>query len=147
MWWTFVGEVLKPIKTDMQSWPAPESRLKFVSCKFISTSKNVFCKSLFPWRKHGLKYMVACGACRGQSYGNSVGITEELCWRFVWEKPVWFIKLTFNDSICWLRLWILVLTAGIYLFKVCSKNTKSRSENCSKLTIETQEHPFWCLSC
>ena len=32
------------------------------------------------------------------------------------------------------------IIAGIYLFKVCSKNTESRSENYSKLTIETQEH-------
>ena len=67
--------MLKPIKTDMQ--PAPESVLKFVRCKYKSPSKSVSRTNLCFCRKHGLKSMVACGECRGESCGNSVDITEE----------------------------------------------------------------------
>ena len=73
--WTFVGKVLKPIRTDMQ--PAPESVLKFVHCKCKSTSKNVCRTNLCSCRKHGLKCMVARSECRGELCGNSVDIIEE----------------------------------------------------------------------
>ena len=73
--WTFVGEVLKPIKTDMQS--AQESILKFVRCKCKSTSKNVYRTNLCSCREHGLKCMVACYECRSESCGSSVDIIEE----------------------------------------------------------------------
>ena len=36
------------------------------------------------------------------------------------------------------------MNAGIYLFKVNSRNTRTRSEICSKLTIKTPEGPHWC---
>ena len=73
--WTFAGKVLKPIKTDMQ--PAPESVWKFVRWKYTPTSKNVCCTNLYSCRKHGLKCMVACGECRGESCRNSVDIIEK----------------------------------------------------------------------
>ena len=66
---------MKPIKTDMQ--PAPESTLKFVSCKCKSTSKTVCRKNLYSCRKHGLKCMIACGECRGESCGNYVDSIEK----------------------------------------------------------------------
>ena len=71
----FVGKVLKSIKTGMQ--PAPESRLKFDRCKCKLISKNVCHKNLCSCQRHGLKCMVACGKCRGESYGNAVDIIEE----------------------------------------------------------------------
>ena len=75
MGWTFVGKVLKQIRTDMQ--PAPESVLKFVRCKCKLSSKNVRCTNLCSCRKHDLKCMVAFGNCRSESCGNSVDINEE----------------------------------------------------------------------
>ena len=73
--WTFVGNVLKPIKTDMQ--PAPESVLKFVRCKCKLSSKNIRRTNLCSCQKHDLKCMVAFGECRDESCGNSVDINEE----------------------------------------------------------------------
>ena len=58
--------------------PAPESILKFVRCKYISTSKNVCRTNLYSCRKHGLKCMVACNECRGESCRNSVDIIEDM---------------------------------------------------------------------
>ena len=43
-----------------------------------------------------------------------------------------------------------VLPAGIYLLKVNNRNTRTRCEICSKLTIKTPERrlaSFWCLYC
>ena len=57
--------------------PAPESVLKFVRCKWKLTSKNLCRTHLCLCQKHGLKCMVACGECRGESCGNSVDIIEE----------------------------------------------------------------------
>ena len=40
--------------------------------------------------------------------------------------------------------------AGIYLLKVNNRNTRTRCEICSKLTIKTPERrlaSFWCLYC
>ena len=37
--------------------------------------------------------------------------------------------------------------AGIYMFKVNNRNTRTRCEICSKLTIKTPERSFWCLYC
>ena len=38
--------------------------------------------------------------------------------------------------------------AGNYMFKVNNKNTRTRCEICSKLTIKTPElASFWCLYC
>ena len=39
---------------------------------------------------------------------------------------------------------------GNYMFKVNNRNTRARSEICSKLTIKTAERrlaSFWCLYC
>ena len=39
---------------------------------------------------------------------------------------------------------------GIYMFKVGNRNTRTRCEICSKLTIKTKERhhlSFWCLYC
>ena len=43
-----------------------------------------------------------------------------------------------------------VVRAGIYLLKVNNRNTRTRCEICSKLTIKTPERrlaSFWCLYC
>ena len=40
--------------------------------------------------------------------------------------------------------------AGNYMFKVNNRNTRTRYEICSKLTIKTPERrqaSFWCLYC
>ena len=42
------------------------------------------------------------------------------------------------------------IPAGIYLLKVNNRNTRTRCEICSKLTIKTPERrlaSFWCLYC
>ena len=38
---------------------------------------------------------------------------------------------------------LLLLPAGIYLFKVNNRNTRTRCEICSKLTIKTTERRQW----
>ena len=43
-----------------------------------------------------------------------------------------------------------IFPAGNYMFKVKNRNTRARSEICSKLTIKTLERGlalFWCLYC
>ena len=37
--------------------------------------------------------------------------------------------------------------AGSYMFKVNNRNTRTRCEVCSKLTIKTPERRHWCLYC
>ena len=37
--------------------------------------------------------------------------------------------------------------AGNYMFKVNNRNTRTRCEICSMLTIKTPERTFWCLYC
>ena len=40
-----------------------------------------------------------------------------------------------------------VIPAVNCMFKVNNRNTRTRCEICSKLTIKTPERPFWCLYC
>ena len=40
----------------------------------------------------------------------------------------------------------LVYQAGIYLLKVNNRNTRTKCEICSKLTIKTPERRHWCVS-
>ena len=55
-----------------------------------------------------------------------------------------------NDISLWVyKRWNHV-PAGIYLLKVNNRNTRTRCEICSKLTIKTPERrlaSFWCLYC
>ena len=37
----------------------------------------------------------------------------------------------------------MLVSAGIYLFKVNNRNTRTRFEKCSKLTIKTPERRQW----
>ena len=39
----------------------------------------------------------------------------------------------------------MLIPAGIYLFKVNNRNTRTRCEICSKLTINTPERRQWAL--
>ena len=41
---------------------------------------------------------------------------------------------------------LYLLPAGIYLLKVNIRNTRTRCEICSKLTIKTPERRQWCRS-
>ena len=41
---------------------------------------------------------------------------------------------------------VKMIPASIYLFKVNNGNTRKMCEICSKLTITTQERPYWCRS-
>ena len=53
-------------------------------------------------------------------------------------------------EIFWKRFVFLDNPAGIYMFKVNNRNTKTRCRICSKLTIKAPERPqpsFWCLYC
>ena len=36
-----------------------------------------------------------------------------------------------------------MVPAGIYLLKVCNKNTRTRCEMCSKVTVKTPERHHW----
>ena len=53
----------------------------------------------------------------------------------------------------WQTLWntevftVCTVPAGIYLLKANSRNTRTRCKICSKLTIKTPGHQFWCLYC
>ena len=37
--------------------------------------------------------------------------------------------------------------AGNYMFQVNNRNTRTKREICSKLTIKTPERRHWCLYC
>ena len=44
----------------------------------------------------------------------------------------------------------LFMPVGIYVVKVNNRNTRTRCEMCSKLTVKTQEQcleSFWCVYC
>ena len=41
----------------------------------------------------------------------------------------------------------LNITFGNYMFKVNNRNTRTRCEICSMLTIKKPERTFWCLYC
>ena len=66
--------------------PTPESVLKFIRCKCKSRSKNICRTNLYSCRKHGLKWMVACSECRGESCGNSVDIIEDMFERNLFDN-------------------------------------------------------------
>ena len=40
----------------------------------------------------------------------------------------------------------IILPAGIYLFEINNRNTKTMCETCSKLTIKIPERRQWCRS-
>ena len=63
-----------------------------------------------------------------------VGAPQKLTWR-----------RTFLYLISYLFLF-LTYPAGIHLLKVDNKNTRTRCEICSKLTIKIPERHHWCLS-
>ena len=57
------------------------------------------------------------------------------------HSPFYFIQST---------KYFIINPAGIYLLKVNNRNTRTRCEICSKLTIKTPERrlaSFWCLYC
>ena len=58
-----------------------------------------------------------------------------------WEgnKKIFQVKI-FNVKHSWMY------PAGIYLLKVNNRNTRTRCEICSKLTIKTPERHHWCRS-
>ena len=59
------------------------------------------------------------------------------------------IKTLHNESLCFTFIYTVFrfFPAGIYLLKVNNRNTRTRCEICSKLTIKTPERTFWCLYC
>ena len=62
-------------------------------------------------------------------------------------KTTFFIILKISSK---LLFTFHTIPAGIYLLKVNNRNTRTRCEICSKLTIKTPERPlasFWCLYC
>ena len=70
-------------------------------------------------------------------------------------KILAFFLSDFNVFVCWqlfafVSSKIVVIPAGNYMFKVNNRNTRTRCEIGSKLTIKTPERcqaSFWCLYC
>ena len=72
-----------------------------------------------------------------------------------WQVLKWFLSkliLNLNNSYIvfrYLPKWTLVfarIPAGNYMFKVHSKNSRTKFEICSKLTIKIPERRQWCRS-
>ena len=57
-----------------------------------------------------------------------------------------FVVETFFVDIMRMICHIDFNTVGIYLLKVYNRNTRTRCEICSKLTIKTSERRHWCRS-
>ena len=70
-------------------------------------------------------------------------------------KILTFFLSDFNVFVCWqlfacVSSKIVVIPAGNYMFKVNNRNTRTRCEIYSKLTIKTPKQclaSFWCLYC
>ena len=73
--WKLDGTVLVPVMTDLDA--APESLLKFVRCKCNLSSKNPCGSNICSCRKKGLKYVTACGDCRGESCKNAEEVVPD----------------------------------------------------------------------
>lgn len=68
--WNLENEYLVPIKADID--PASEFLLNFIRCKCKTTTKNPYGTTHCPCPKHGLKFVAACGGCRGELCNNMV---------------------------------------------------------------------------
>ena len=74
--WNLDKDVMRPIMTDLDA--APANVIKFICCKCKSTNKRQCATNLCSCHKHGLKCVVACGGCRGEScYNKLVDIAIE----------------------------------------------------------------------
>ena len=62
------------------------------------------------------------------------------------EEPPVFGSLIGIRSAKLTSLGLLMNPVGIFMFKVNNRNTRTRCEICSKLTIETPERRQWCRS-
>ena len=51
--------------------PAPETLLKFIQCKCKLSTTNPCGNNTCSCHKHGLKCVIACGDCRGESCRNA----------------------------------------------------------------------------
>ena len=74
-----------------------------------------------------------------------IGLAERLAfWNELWP---WRALIPWNLLVIGLANWtfiviahlVILILAGIYLFKVSNRNTRTRCEICSKLTIKTPE--------
>ena len=69
--WKLDSSKLQPIMTDLDLEPAPESLLKIIQCKCKLSTANPCGSNTCSCRKHGLKCVIACGNCRGESCRNA----------------------------------------------------------------------------
>ena len=68
-----------------------------------------------------------------------------------WKKHLLFFSPISTVATTWVTLWYYLHflywnPAGNYIFKVNNRNTITRCEICSKLTIKTPEWRYWLLS-
>ena len=74
--WKLNEKMLMPIMTDLD--PAPDNMLKFIRCKCKVSSRNPCGTNVCSCRKNGLKFVPACGDCRGETCNNSEQDLEEI---------------------------------------------------------------------
>ena len=73
--WKLEDGCMVPIMTDLDA--APTDVLKFIRCKCKASGRNHCTNNLCSCRKNGLKCVMACGGCRGQSCDNGEDWTLE----------------------------------------------------------------------
>jgi len=66
--WTMDKNIMRPIMTDLDA--APANVLKFICCKCKVSTKRQCATNQCSCHKNGLKCVVACGGCRGESCHN-----------------------------------------------------------------------------
>ena len=66
--WTVEKDTMHPIMTDLDA--APQNVLKFIRCKCKAGSKNQCGSKLCSRQKHGLKCVLACVGCHGETCCN-----------------------------------------------------------------------------
>ena len=67
--WRMENDTLCPVMTDLEA--APTKVLRFIRCKCKSTGKSPCRSKLCSCRRSGLKCLMACAECRGQSCNNT----------------------------------------------------------------------------
>ena len=76
----------------------------------------------------------------GESQGCIQDLDKHLKWRTLWQLQS---SPAFVVGGLLLHLWLSTNPPGTYLLKVNNKNTRTRYEICSKLTIKTPERRHW----
>ena len=139
----------------MGNFPFSRHDLKISSEGFKIESPQIFNMRILiiskPWALFGLRFLMI--------FDEFLTIYDDFWLRFL---MILLVHVLSCDWMVSFKLWYLIIwfvanninfvffPAGIYLLKGNNRNTRTRCEICSKLTIKTPKRyqtSFWCLYC